>query len=146
MEKRMLAGQRQNQELWKQCDWDFHHSLISACGSNVLLDAHAAAYDRYLRYQMIAVVFRGEIAAREHQALLETALARDWKRAQSIMISHIRGCVEHALKEDNAGLFGSAAGPQPASAAKGDLDTKSGDKTKKAFARAATSTLRKAKA
>ena len=55
MEKRMLEGQRQNQELWKQCDWDFHHSLISACGSDVLLAAHAAAYDRYLRYQMITV-------------------------------------------------------------------------------------------
>ena len=106
MEKRMLDGYRENQELWKQCDWDFHHSLISSCGSDVLLAAHAAAYDRYLRYQMIAVVFRGEIAAREHQALLEAALVRDWKRAQSIMVSHIRGCVEHALKEDNAGLFG----------------------------------------
>src|SRR5580698_7066622 len=23
MEKRMLNGERQNQELWKQCDWDF---------------------------------------------------------------------------------------------------------------------------
>lgn len=112
MEKRMVEGHRENQELWKQCDWDFHHSLISACGSDVLLAAHAAAYDRYLRYQMIAVVFRGEIAAREHQALLETALVRDWKQAQTIMASHIRGCVEHALKENNAGLFGSSETPQ----------------------------------
>jgi DNA-binding GntR family transcriptional regulator len=109
MEKRMLEGQRQDQELWKQCDWGFHHSLISACGSDVLLAAHAAAYDRYLRYQMIAIVFRGEIAAREHQALLEAALVRDWNQAQKIMVSHIRGCVEHALKEDNAGLLGGQA-------------------------------------
>lgn len=105
MEKRMLQGQGKNQELWKQCDWDFHHTLISACGSDVLLSTHAMIYDRYLRYQMIAVVFRGEIAAREHRALLECALKRDWKRAQSIMISHIQGCVDHALKEDHAGLF-----------------------------------------
>ena len=110
MEKRMLEGQRQNQELWKQCDWDFHHSLISACGSDILLATHATVYDRYLRYQMIAVVFRGEIAAREHQALLEAALARNWKRAQTIMVSHIQGCVEHALKENNAGVFGASAG------------------------------------
>jgi len=33
---------------------------------------------------------------------------RDFKRAQTIMVSHIQGCVEHALKEDNAGLFGTA--------------------------------------
>jgi len=105
MEKRMLEGQRQNQELWKQCDWDFHHALISACGSDVLLSTHALIYDRYLRYQMIAVIFRGEIAAREHQALLESALNRDWKRAQTVMISHVQGCVDHALKEDHAGVF-----------------------------------------
>ena len=103
MERRMLASG--NQELWKRCDWDFHHALISACGSDVLLHTHAAIYDRYLRYQMIGVVFRGEIAAREHQLLLECALARDAKRAQDIMVSHIQGCVEHALKEDAAGIF-----------------------------------------
>ena len=133
MEKRMLEGQRQNQELWKQCDWDFHHSLISACGSEVLLAAHAAAYDRYLRYQMIAVVFRGEIAAREHQALLEAALVRDFKRAQGIMVSHIQGCVEHALKEDNAGVFGTASRQtEPARAAgKNRSERKSGGRDAK---------------
>jgi DNA-binding GntR family transcriptional regulator len=108
-ERLMLGGQRQNQELWKQCDWDFHHALISACGSDVLLSTHALIYDRYLRYQMIAVVFRGEIAAREHQALLESALKRDWKKAQTIMNSHIQGCVEHALREDHGGLFSGAS-------------------------------------
>ncbi len=114
MEKRMLQGQGKNQELWKQCDWDFHHALISACGSDVLLSTHALIYDRYLRYQMIAVVFRGEIAAREHRALLESALKRDWKRAQTIMISHIQGCVDHALREDHAGLFSGASKLTPA--------------------------------
>jgi DNA-binding GntR family transcriptional regulator len=117
MEKLMLGGQRKNQELWKQCDWDFHHALISACGSNVLLSTHALIYDRYLRYQMIAVVFRGEIAAREHQALLESALKRDWKKAQAIMISHIQGCVDHALREDHAGLFSGLSKVKPAQAA-----------------------------
>jgi DNA-binding GntR family transcriptional regulator len=144
MEKRMLNGERQNQELWKQCDWDFHHSLISACGSDVLLAAHAAAYDRYLRYQMIAVVFRGEIAAREHQALLEAALLRDWKKAQAIMVSHIQGCVEHALKEDNAGLFGSSA-ERHHSTAKGISD-QPGRRSKRPSAKAAASISGRAKA
>jgi DNA-binding GntR family transcriptional regulator len=124
MEKRMLEGPRQIQELWKQCDWDFHHALISACGSDVLLSTHALIYDRYLRYQMIAVVFRGEIAAREHQALLESALKRDWKQAQAIMISHIEGCVDHALREDHAGLFSGASRVTPVkAAAKGNRET-----------------------
>jgi DNA-binding GntR family transcriptional regulator len=113
MERRMLASGNRDQELWKRCDWDFHHALISACGSDVLLDTHASIYDRYLRYQMIAVVFRGEIASREHQLLLECALARDPKRAQDIMVSHIQGCVEHALKEDAAGIFSKSPRGQP---------------------------------
>jgi DNA-binding GntR family transcriptional regulator len=106
MERRMLAGDRLDQEIWKQCDWDFHHALISACGSSVLLETHALIYDRYLRYQMIAVIFRGEIAAREHQQLLECALARDSKRAQVILVGHVDGCVEDALRNDAAGIFG----------------------------------------
>lgn len=138
MEKRMLDGLRENQELWKQCDWDFHHALISACGSDVLLSTHALTYDRYLRYQMIAVVFRGEIAAREHQELLESALARDWQRAQALMTGHIQGCVEHALAEDNAGIFGS--GTKTAAAKAGDIKTgdikASGAKADKSAARA----------
>jgi hypothetical protein len=64
---------------------------------------------------MITVAFRGVIAAREHRALLEAALVRDFRHAQTIMVSHIQGCVEHALKEDNAGVFG--ASPQPAKTA-----------------------------
>jgi DNA-binding GntR family transcriptional regulator len=106
MERRLLAGDRLDQKLWKQCDWDLHHALISACGSSVLLEAHALIYDRYLRYQMIAVIFRGEIAAREHQQLLECALVRDSKKAQAILVSHVDGCVEDALRNDAVGIFG----------------------------------------
>ncbi|MET0220455.1 MAG: GntR family transcriptional regulator [Tardiphaga sp.] len=109
MERRMLGGDRPDQELWKRCDWEFHHALISACGSDVLLNVHASIYDRYLRYQMLAVVFRGEIAAREHQQLLDCALARDVTRAQDILLGHVNGCVDHALREDAAGLFGKLA-------------------------------------
>jgi DNA-binding GntR family transcriptional regulator len=97
VESRMLAGDRSAPDLWKRYDWEFHHALISACGSKVHLDAHSAAYDKYLRYQMIAVVFRGEIAAREHRQLLECALRRDTKSAQGVLIKHIQDCVSYTL-------------------------------------------------
>lgn len=97
MERQLLAGQKSSAESWKQCDWQFHRALISACGSKVLLDAHAAAYDRYLRYQMIAVVFRGEIAAVEHRQLMDAALRRDAGAACKILHTHIHDCVAHAL-------------------------------------------------
>src|SRR3954462_13136290 len=81
IEKKLLAGDRADPEVWKRYDWEFHHALISACGSNALLETHAPVYDKYLRYQMIAGIFRGEIAAREHHRLMECVLSRDAKTA-----------------------------------------------------------------
>ena len=107
IEKRMISGDRADPELWKRYDWEFHHALISACGSKALLDAHSAVYDKYLRYQMIAVVFRGEIAAREHRQLLECALKQDAQTAQTILIKHIQDCVTYTLSKGPAPLRGS---------------------------------------
>jgi len=104
MEKRMLAGDRSAPETLKRYDWEFHHALLSACGSKVLLDAHSAVYDKYLRYLMIAVVFRGEIAAREHRQLLDCALNRDAAMAQAVLIKHIQDCVSYTLSKAAVGL------------------------------------------
>src|SRR5215212_6301318 len=87
-EGRIIAGDRADPETWKRCDWEFHHALISACGSRLLMETHASIYDKYLRYQMVAVIFRGEIAAREHQTLLHCALARDVATAKDVLVIH----------------------------------------------------------
>ena len=84
-------------ETWKKYDWQFHQALISACGSRLLLQTHATIFDRYLRYQMIALGHRGEIAAREHKLLLEAALARNADGAIRTLREHMNGGVEHAL-------------------------------------------------
>ncbi|MBX9910300.1 MAG: GntR family transcriptional regulator [Beijerinckiaceae bacterium] len=97
MEKRMLARDRADPELWKRYDWEFHHALVSACGSQVLMESHAAIYDKYLRYQMVAVIFRGDIAAQEHQILLDCALRRDKARAASVLAVHVEACVDHTV-------------------------------------------------
>jgi DNA-binding GntR family transcriptional regulator len=97
MEERMAQGDRSGTEEWKQYDWQFHQALISACGSRMLIETHAAVFDKYLRYQMIALSYRGEIAAREHAMLLEYALKRDSARARQVLTQHVEGGVEHAL-------------------------------------------------
>lgn len=106
MEKRMLAGDRSDTETWKRYDWEFHRALISACGSNTLLETHAAIFDKYLRYLMIALTFRGEIATREHQQMMDAALKRDFATARKLLVAHIDGGVEHALAH---GPIGSSA-------------------------------------
>ena len=46
---------------------------------------------------MVAGIFRGEIAAREHQQLLDCALRRDAKTAQEVLVVHIEACVDFTL-------------------------------------------------
>jgi len=113
IESRMLAGDRSAPDLWKRYDWEFHHALISACGLKAHLDAHSAAYDKYLRYQMIAVVFRGEIAAREHRQLLECALRRNTKSAQGVLVKHIQDCVSYTLANWPSELRAHGSAPAP---------------------------------
>ena len=93
----MAQGDRSQTEEWKRYDWQFHQALISACGSKMLIDNHAAVFDKYLRYQMIALSYRGDIAANEHAELLECALTRDAARACKVLTRHVAGGVEHAL-------------------------------------------------
>jgi len=113
VESRMLAGDRSAPDLWKRYDWEFHYALISACSLKAHLKAHSAAYDKYLRYQMIAVVFRGEIAAREHRQLLECALRRDTKSAQGVLVKHIQDCVSYTLANWPSELRAHGSAPAP---------------------------------
>jgi GntR family carbon starvation induced transcriptional regulator len=95
--ERLMASGVGEPEQWKRYDSEFHQALISNCGSQVLIETHAAIFDRYFRYQMIALHYRGEEPAVQHQALLECALKRDAVGAQSVLSQHITSCVEHAL-------------------------------------------------
>jgi DNA-binding GntR family transcriptional regulator len=97
MEERMARGERTHSEEWKRYDWQFHQALISACGSKMLIDNHAAVFDKYLRYQMIALSYRGDIASNEHALLLECALKRDAEQACEVLTRHVAGGLEHAL-------------------------------------------------
>lgn len=103
LEERMAAGDRSGTEAWKHYDWQFHQALISACGSKMLIDTHAAVFDKYLRYQMIALSYRGEIASREHADLLDCALRRDSAQACEVLTRHVEGGVEHALATGTIG-------------------------------------------
>jgi DNA-binding GntR family transcriptional regulator len=100
LEKRMAAGDRSEEEILRRYDWEFHNALISACGSRLLLDMHAGIYDKYLRYLMLASVFRGDPMVNEHRRLLDCALERDWRSAQATTVTHIQDCVAQMLAGD----------------------------------------------
>ncbi len=98
MERRMAEGDTDVTEQWKLYDWEFHQALIAGCGSPVLMQAHGQVFEKYLRYQMIALSFRGEVAAEEHRALLNHALARDVRGAQEVLERHLAGGLDHAQR------------------------------------------------
>lgn len=100
LEALMLAGDTRRSDEWKLYDREFHHALVSACGSVELRAAYHAIFDRYLRYLNVAVVFRGEIAAQEHRALRDAALDRDAPRVAALLHRHIDGCVTHSVTHD----------------------------------------------
>lgn len=100
MEARMLAGHTDATETWKRYDREFHVALISACGSPELLAAHQRIFDRFLRYQLLMVMFRGAVAAKEHHDLLDAALSRDIPKAQAILTTHIEACLAFTTAQD----------------------------------------------
>jgi DNA-binding GntR family transcriptional regulator len=97
LERRMVSGDHRESDAWKRYDAAFHNALISACGSKLLLEMHSSIYDKYLRYLVLADVFRGKVAANEHRKLLEYGLARDWKSAQRTLMTHVQDCVAHIV-------------------------------------------------
>lgn len=98
MEEKMLAGDRAVAETWKRYDREFHVALIAACGSQELLATHDRIFDRFLRYQVLLVMFRGAVAADEHHELLDCALKRDVGRAQALLARHIGACIDYTVE------------------------------------------------
>lgn len=96
-EQRLLAGQEKHTVNWVRFDFAFHNALISACGSQVLLNSHAAVFDRFLRYHMLATSFRGSGVVDDHKALFSMALKRDTEGALAMLASHVNRGVEHVL-------------------------------------------------
>lgn len=100
LEALMLAGDTRRSDEWKLYDREFHHAMVSACGSAEVRAAYHAIFDRYLRYLNVAVVFRGDIAAQEHRALRDAALNRDAPHVTVLLHRHIDGCVTHSVTHD----------------------------------------------
>jgi len=94
----MKARNDADLETWKEYDWQFHLSLIRACNSTNLLGLHATLFGKYLRYQILVLTYRGEVAREEHKALFDAALARDGDAATKLLTQHIMNGLTHTLE------------------------------------------------
>ena len=97
MEKQMKIGNESIIEDWKRYDWEFHLAMIAACEIKNLLSLHSIIYQKYLRYQMRVLTYRGEQAVEEHQEMFESAIKRDTKIAVKSLKEHIENGLRHTL-------------------------------------------------
>ncbi|MBX6316963.1 GntR family transcriptional regulator [Pigmentiphaga sp.] len=86
-------------ELLEQRHLDFHQALIGACGSRWLTELSMQMYTQTERYRRPTLRGRsgwGDIdrdVGREHQELMDAALARDSERAVRLLAEHYRTTV-----------------------------------------------------
>lgn len=80
--------------LWSQAEWEFHNTLVSACGSPILIETFETTYSRF-RQQMHAQerdfgedYFKAVI--QEHQAIMDAALARDEDACRRAVYDHLK--------------------------------------------------------
>ncbi|WP_323039039.1 GntR family transcriptional regulator [Gemmobacter sp.] len=97
-EDRLERGDTSDIAGWRESDWRFHQALIAACGSRVLIESHAEVFDRYLRYQMIALAFRPAASRPEHRALMQAALRRDTDGAVALLRHHLQAGMDQAIR------------------------------------------------
>ena len=78
-------------EAWSAAHAAYHEALVAACDSPWLLRLRAILYAQSERYRRLSVPL-AEIARdlnREHQDLMEAALARDTGRTRALMAQHV---------------------------------------------------------
>ena len=82
--------------LWTQYDAEFHQMLIKKCNSLNLIRIHEVIFDKYLRYQLLILKYRGKDSIKEHKNLLDYSLTSNIQKAQNTLRNHIKKGVEYA--------------------------------------------------
>ncbi|MFT6676650.1 MAG: DNA-binding GntR family transcriptional regulator [Sulfitobacter sp.] len=96
-EQDLITSKQGAVDQWVSCDWGFHHATIAACGQPVLLKTHASIFDRFARYHMLAMNFRGQGVVDDHTALRDLVIARDAEGAVALLTHHIQSGFDHVM-------------------------------------------------
>ena len=82
--------------LWTNYDAEFHQMLIKKCNSLNLIRIHEVIFDKYLRYQLLILKYRGKDSIKEHKDLLDYSLISNIQKAQNTLRDHIKKGVDYA--------------------------------------------------
>ena len=92
IERKMCENEGKHYRMWNQCDWEFHATLISACGSELHRLHHQRVFEQFRQYVMSNLKtygFRGLDIIKEHETILKAALARDYERCEEALTVHL---------------------------------------------------------
>jgi DNA-binding GntR family transcriptional regulator len=97
-ENEMLQNKTDDRNNWKKHDSEFHQVLVQNCGSKNLIELHKLILDKYLRYQLLILTFRGSKSIQEHKDILDFTLGKSYEKAQFILKTHITNGIDHSLQ------------------------------------------------
>lgn len=94
VEKQMIATKDAKKYVrhWSLQDWEFHFTVMSACGSNLLMQAYKTAFDTFRMYAVSTFPnygFSQEVTAKEHLDIYEAAIERDAERCIKAIETHL---------------------------------------------------------
>ena len=77
-------------KLWMAAELEFHQTLLSACGSDVLIEVHLQVYNRYRQIKARADRLFAHVAEniQEHQAIVDAALSGDEATMRKRIYAH----------------------------------------------------------
>lgn len=77
---------------WSLQDWEFHSTLMSACGSELLMRTYKSAFDTFRMYAVAEIPdfgFGREVTINEHKAIYEAAVSRDISKCLAAIETHV---------------------------------------------------------
>ena len=77
-------------KLWMEAELEFHQTLLSACGSDILIELHLQVYNRYRQVKAEYDRAFQHVAnnIREHQAIVDAALSGDTDTMRQRVFEH----------------------------------------------------------
>ena len=95
-------AQRLN-DAWASLHRNYHEALVSACDSPWLLKIRSILYAQSERYRQLSVPLakRKRDIDKEHRIILDAVIARDSKKAGSLLMSHIEQTTRILLEADH---------------------------------------------
>lgn len=118
---------------WEERHRDFHHALVSACGSAWLMRFHSQLVDHSERYRRVRMFHSIPLEQQarnidlEHRLIMDAALSRDTERAAQLLRDHVQRTADIAVAHWTNAERASAAVPAPQPARTLFPDAESGE-------------------